>query len=114
MSLLGHVQHLSEDSGPRGSTTDDESKASEYVEQQLQSFGLHTQRQRFLSATSAYSPFALATGAVLVAVFLFWQPQPVGAAAAFLLGLVVLISIWCELILRDNPLRWVIPTDFSH
>jgi hypothetical protein len=113
MSLLGHVQHLSEDIGPRGSTTDDENKASDYVEQQLQSFGLHTQRQRFLSATSAYTPFALATGAMLVAVFLFWQPQPVGAAAAFLLGLVVLISIWRELSLRDNPLRWVIPTDFS-
>jgi hypothetical protein len=50
---------------------------------------------------------------MLVALFLFWQPQPVGAAAATVLGACVLIATVLELSLRGNPLRWVIPTDHS-
>lgn len=113
MSLFGIVKHLSEDIGPRGSATENEHKALDFVHEQLSERGLHPQRQTFLSATSAYSPFAVGAGVMLVALFLFWQPQPVGAAAATVLGASVLIATVLELNLRSNPLRWVIPIDRS-
>ncbi len=66
-----------------------------------------------LSATSAYAPFIVVTGAALLGVFLFWQPQPVGAAAAFVLAATALGAALLELTFNDNPLRWVIPTGWS-
>jgi hypothetical protein len=113
MSLLGFIKHLSEDIGPRGSTTENEHKALDFVQAQLSELGLQPQRHSFLSATSAYSPFAVGAGMMLIALLLFWQSQPVGAAAATLLGVTVLIATVLELGLRSNFLRWVIPTDRS-
>jgi hypothetical protein len=55
----------------------------------------------------------LATGATLLGVFLFWQPQPVGAAAACVLATTALGAVLLELTFNDNPLRWVIPTGWS-
>lgn len=114
MSLLGFIKHLSEDIGPRGSTTENEHKALDFVQAGLSELGLQPQRQSFLSATSAYSPFAVGAGMMLIALLLFWQMQPVGAAAATLLGVTVSIATVMELSLRSNFLRWVIPTDRSH
>jgi hypothetical protein len=113
MSLLGFVKHLSEDIGPRGSTTENEHKALDFAQEQLSELGLQPQRHSFLSATSAYSPFAVGAGMMLIALLLFWQSQPVGAAAATVIGVTVLIATVMELSLRSNFLRWVIPTDRS-
>ena len=113
MSLLGHIQHLSKNIGPRGSTTENEAKAADYVAEQLMSLSLQPTREPFLSRTSAYSPYMVATGGALLGLFLFWQPQPVGAAAAAVITFVVLISVLRELSFQDNPLRWIVPTDYS-
>ncbi len=109
MPLLGHVHCLSEVIGPRGSTTEGEAQASDYVRRCLSELGLQPEQQPILSATSAYAPFILAIGAMLLGLLLFWQPQPVGAAAAFVIGLTAFASVLLELSLTDNPLRWVIP-----
>ncbi len=113
MSLLEHIQYLAETIGPRGSTTENEAKATDYIESYLSGIGFIPNRQRFLSATSAYSPYIVATGGALISLFLFWQPQPVGAAGAFVITLVVILSVLRELSFQTNPLRWVVPTEFS-
>jgi hypothetical protein len=113
MTSLEHIRHLSETIGPRGSTTEEEAKAADYVAEQLAALKLAPQRQKFLSAKSAYAPYALFTGLVLLSLFLFWQPQPVGAAAAAILTLTVLISVILEMQFCSNPLRWLLPIDYS-
>jgi len=113
MSLLGHIQHLAETIGPRGSTTENEAKAADYVAEQLSALGVQPACERFLSRTSTYSPYIVATGGALLGIFLFWQPQPVGAAAAVVIILAVLASLVRELALQDNPLRWIVPTEYS-
>lgn len=113
MSLLAHIHHLSVVIGPRGSTTESEAKAHDYVQQTLAALGVSAVRQPFLSATSAYAPFILGAGAALLGVFLFWQLQPVGAAAALIVTVVAFASLILELNLCDNPLRWIVPTAAS-
>ena len=113
MTSLDHIRHLSESIGPRGSTTEEEAKAADYVAEQLAALKLAPQRQKFLSAQSAYAPYALFSGLVLLSLFLFWQPQPVGAAAAAILTLTVLISVILEMLFRSNPLRWLLPIEYS-
>jgi uncharacterized metal-binding protein len=104
------VQELLKGIGPRGSATEGEHNAANVVAEQLVELGLQPERHAFVSATSAYSPLAVAAGAVLVSVFLFWQPQSAAAAAAALLAGATLIAAVLELKSRDNPLRWVVPT----
>lgn len=113
MSLLEHIRHLCEDIGPRGSATEGEAKAADYVQRCLGELGLQPERHAVLSATSAYAPYILVTGATLLGAFLFWQPQPVGAAAAFVLAATALGITLLELTFKDNLLRWVIPTGWS-
>ena len=45
----------------------------------------------------------------MLSLILFWQPQPVGAAAAALLTLTALVSVILEMLFRSNPLRWLLP-----
>jgi hypothetical protein len=113
MSSLDHIQVLSETIGPRGSATEGEAKAADYVAAQLAELGLPAERQRFLSAASSYAPYALAAALGLLSVVLLWQPQPVGAAAAVLLVGAVLGALLFELRLRPNLLRWVLPIEDS-
>lgn len=113
MASLDHIRALSEDIGPRGSATAEEAKAADYVAGQLAALGLSPERQTFLSATSAYRPYALAAGLALLSLLLFWQPQPVGAAAAALLTAVALGSLLLELQFRPNLLRWLLPIEQS-
>jgi hypothetical protein len=113
MSSLDHIRHLTESIGPRGSTTEGEAKAADYVADQLAALGLNPQRQRFLSAESAYAPLALGAGLALLSLVLFWQPQPVGALGALILSTTVFITLILELSFRPNLLRWCLPVDES-
>ncbi len=113
MTSLDHIRALSEVIGPRGSATTEEAKAADYVAEQLAILGLSPERQTFLSPTSAYRPYALAAGLALLSLFLFWQPQPVGAAAAALITVVALGSLLLEMQFRPNLLRWLLPIGHS-
>ncbi len=113
MASLDHIRALSEDIGPRGSATAEEAKAADYVTEQLATLGLSPERQTFLGAISAYRPYALAAALALLSLFLFWQPQPVGAAAAALITAVALVSLLLEMQFRPNLLRWVLPIEQS-
>lgn len=109
MATLDTLRALAEDIGPRGSGTDEERKAAEYLAGRLEALGLSPETQRFRSALSAYHPCALAAGVTLLAVFLLWQPQPVGAVAAVVLSALALASLLLELAFRPNLLRWLLP-----
>ncbi|MCL5996554.1 MAG: M28 family metallopeptidase [Chloroflexi bacterium] len=113
MTSLDYIRDLTEVIGPRGSTSEEEAKAADYAADQLKQIGLAPQRQTFLSATSAYAPYALFAGLALLSIVLFWQPQPVGAAGAAVLTGTALVSLILELLFRSNLLRWCLPVDES-
>lgn len=115
---LHHIEHLSVTIGPRGSTTAKEKEGHAYVQQVLTEQGHPTRAETFLSGTSAYSPFILALGVVLLAeaIFYFAGPTPnaaMGGLAAFALCALATTSAILELLARDNPLRWFLPTEPS-
>ena len=113
MAIQDFVRAFMDELGPRGSTTDAERKAADWLSGQLQQRGLDPERQAFQSAQSAYLPYALATGVTLLSVFLYWQPQPVAAAAAFILTSLALFSLVREMTFQPNLLRWLLPTASS-
>lgn len=117
-SALKHTDHLSKVIGPRGSTTPKEKEAHDYAQKILSDLGCDPRAEAFQSSPSAYLPFILALGVVLLAeaIFYFTGPTPnapVGALAAFALGLLVTVSAVLELMVRDNPLRWFLPVGDS-
>lgn len=113
MSLVGTIEHLAGVIGPRGSATQPERDAADWLNTELTALGFAPQQQPFVSATSTVWPVIYAAGAVLLSLFFFWQPQPVGAGAALVLTGVTLISFILHLRLRENPLRWITPNDDS-
>jgi acetylornithine deacetylase/succinyl-diaminopimelate desuccinylase-like protein len=113
MSLLGTVEHLAGAMEPRGSATQAEGEAAAWVEAELAALGYAPTRQPFVSDTSPFWPFMLAAGAVLLSLFFFWQPQPVGAGAALVLTGVAFVALVMHLRQRNTLLRWLGPNDDS-
>ncbi len=113
MKLLEQYRHFADGAGERLSASDEEGAAADYIAATLSADGLDPQQQTFMSAASAYAPAALFAGVALLSVFLFWQPQPVGAAAATLLTATALVSLLLEMQYRSNPLRWMLPIEES-
>lgn len=109
MSAMEHVRYLAEKIGPRGSTTDHEKRAARYAADVLRAVGLTPVTETFTSARSAWLPYTLSFGLILVAGLLFWVGGRWGAIAALVLTLSSLASVLLELAFRPNPLRWVLP-----
>jgi hypothetical protein len=106
---LAHIRALSEDIGPRGSTTDGERRGAEYCAGVFAGLGLSPQTETFPSASSIFLPHLLGSAAFLVAFVLYPLAGRASAAAAALLSLVALASELLELGFVDNPLRWIVP-----
>ncbi len=109
MSTMDYVRHLAEEIGPRGSTRPAEEQAARYAAGVLRGAGLVPKTESFTSATSAWRPYALSFGLILVAELLFWVGGRWGAAAALALTAVSLGSVLLELAFRPNPLRRILP-----
>jgi hypothetical protein len=110
---LAHAQMLARSS--RGSATQAEAQAGEYVQSQLKSLGVtDTQRQPFLGERSLWLFIALVLGLALVGHAAFWllrKPMgdlPAMSIAALSFGFSGYL-IWCRFSLRDYPLRRVLP-----
>lgn len=117
-STLRHIEHFTNTIGPRGSTTPKEAEAHEYCAATLEGLGYEAHRESFMSPTSGWLPYALAEGALLVAVALFvllgrGPDGRAGALAAIVLALVVNVSFFLHLTHRDSPLLWFIPFERS-
>jgi hypothetical protein len=109
MTAMDHVRYLAETIGPRGSTTPQEAEAARYAAQALQETGLKPVTESFTSARSAWYPYALFSGLMLVSELLFWVGGRWGAVAALGLTALALASVLLELAFRPNPLRWLLP-----
>jgi hypothetical protein len=110
---MDHVRHLAEAIGPRGSTTAAEAEAAHHAARALEDVGLPPVTETFMSARSAWHPYALFSGLLLVCTVLFWLGGRLGAIAALVLALLALGSVLLELAFRPNPLRWVLPKGLS-
>ncbi len=110
---LSHIHALSEDIGPRGSTTEGERRAAEYCAGALERLGLAPQTETFPAARSIFLPHLLGSAAFLVAFAIYPLAGRASAVAAFLLSLVARVSELLELGFVDNPLRWMIPKGTS-
>lgn len=111
---LRHVEHFANTIGPRGSCTLQEKTAHDYCQHTLEELGYDARRDEFLSVTSGWRPYALALGLMLLAVLLFviigrGPDAQLGALAAALLGLAVVVSFFLNVTHRPNPLLWLLP-----
>jgi hypothetical protein len=113
MPVIDYIRYLSVHIGPRGSTTAKETEAAQYAAKTLQAAGLAPTTEPFVSARSAWHPYALFCALVLVSELLFWFVGGWGAAAALVVTVVALASALLELAFRPNPLRWLLPTGLS-
>ncbi len=109
MPAMEHIRHLAETIGPRGSTTPQEAEAARYAARVLKDLGLEPITEPFTSARSAWYPYVLFTGLVLLAEILFWAAGRAGAIVAAALTAVALASVLLELAFRPNPIRWLLP-----
>ncbi|MFC1853624.1 M28 family peptidase [candidate division CSSED10-310 bacterium] len=113
MTTMKHIQHLAQTIGSRGSATPKESEASRYVEQVLRDIGLEPVIETFISAVSAWYPYVVFTGLMLLSECLFWFGGRLGSRAALTIAVVALGSVLLELIFRPNPIRWLLPKQSS-
>ncbi len=109
MSTMNHVFHLAETIGPRGSTTPEEAEAARYSARVLEEAGVEPVTESFTSAPSAWYPYALFAGLLLVSEVLYVAGGRWGAVAALVVALAALASVLLELTFRPNPLRWLLP-----
>ncbi|HEY70476.1 MAG TPA: Zn-dependent exopeptidase M28 [Anaerolineae bacterium] len=106
---LEHVRALAEEIGPRGSTTPEERRASEYCRRVMDQAGLQARIEPFTSARSIYHPHLLASIIMLAAFAIYPLAGRSSAVIAALLSLIALISDLMELSFRDNLLRRLVP-----
>jgi hypothetical protein len=105
-STMEHVAALSVTIGPRGSTTEAERAAADYAAEVFRALGLTPCVEPFVSATSAWRPYAIATGGMLLMVPLFFLGgRWIAALGTFLLILCTVL----ELTFTPNPLRLLVP-----
>ena len=109
MTAMKHITVLARDIGPRGSTTPAEAKAAEYAAEVLAGCGLEPKVGSFRSARSAWYPFALFSGLMLIALAFFLAGGTIGSIVAPALGALSVVSVLLELSFLPNPLRWVLP-----
>jgi hypothetical protein len=109
MTPMDHIRYLVETIGPRGSTTREERLAARYVAQVLRDAGMEPVTEPFSSACSAWYPYVLFAGLMLVSDALFLIGGRWGAVAALVLGVLSVASVLLELTFRLNPLRRLLP-----
>jgi hypothetical protein len=110
MRAMEHIRVLAREIGPRGSTTPEEKKAAEYAAKVLADRGLEPEISPFASARSAWYPFALFSGLMLIALAFFLVGGRIASLVAPALAAVSVASVLLELAFLPNPLRWILPS----
>lgn len=107
MDLKKHLEYLAGSLPHRGSATQQEREAHAYCRDTLAALGCDPRTESFTTVASAYRPFILASGLLLLAWgwFLCGGMEPLALAA----GLIVTISAFLELAFISNPLRLLLP-----
>jgi hypothetical protein len=104
-----YVHHLTRKIGPRGSTTENEKLAAQFVRAEMVRFGLPFTWQPFRSPTSAWRPFSYILGTAVFAAILAPLFNPFTGIIAALLLLACLWLMVRELNVRNTPLRPLLP-----
>jgi hypothetical protein len=105
---LAHIRVLSEEIGPRGSTTEGERRGSEYCNDILRSLGLDSNLENFTSAKSIFQPHLFTSIAILAAFLIYPLAGRASALAAAIISALALVSDLLELSFINNPLRWIV------
>jgi hypothetical protein len=115
-SMLEHIRKLAGIPGGRGSCTQGELQAADYVADQMHSIGLsQVNVEPFQGSPSTYRPFALAFGCALLGTALVWAiPGGPGLSAGALLNLLGAWGMLAETDLSPNWTRWGMPSAPSH
>jgi hypothetical protein len=108
---LGHIRHLSEIIGGRGSCTPAERQAAEYAAEQMRLLGVSAVRlEPYRGAPSTYRPYALAFAAALLGTLLVWlMPGRPTALVAALLGISGAWGMLAETDFASNWMRGLLP-----
>ena len=112
-TALAHLDFLSRQIGPRGSTTESEREAAEYARKHFGSLGLETHVEQFTSPRTGWRQFFLASLFTLIAVVIGIAGGQAGALLAGLIALVCAVSAVLELYYRPNLLRLFVPKGIS-
>lgn len=108
--LLHDTRALAEQIGPRGSCTEGEELALDYVADRLAQMGYEPMAHTFESVRSAWMPLVLSSALGLLSAGLFIAlPSRAADAVALVLVLAVLWSTVRELGHRSSALRWFLP-----
>ena len=106
MNLMEHIRYLAKEIGPRGSTTENEKAAADYIVKELEKTGFKPEVENFKSAVSGWYPYALFAFMMLLGETLYLFKLPAAAAA---ISFIALISVITELLFRSNLLRILLP-----
>ncbi len=107
-SWYGHICALAGEIGPRGATTVNERRASEYCRDVLTRLGFEPQVESFTSATSSFQIHTLVALAMLLAFIVYPLAGRISAGLATLLAFLAVYSETMEMLFRNNPLRRLI------
>lgn len=111
--LLTHIKHLSSEIPHRGSTTENEKKAADYITEQLKKQGIAPETQPFKSARSGWFPFAVFSGLIVIAEAIYLSCGSTGTVIAAVILITSLVSVLLELSFSPNPFRWLLPKGHS-
>lgn len=106
---MRHLRHLALEIGPRGSTTENERRASAYARATFEAAGLDAHEEPFRAPVSGWRPFALASGIGLACVALALAGGRAGALVGGLLLAAATASVFLEMYFQPNPLRALVP-----
>ena len=104
-----YTHHLARKIGPRGSTTENEAQAAQFVRAEMVRFGILFEWQTFYSPTSAWRPFSYIMATAVFAAILAPLYNP---ATGLIAGLLLLLLLWLmvrELNLQNTLLRPLLP-----
>lgn len=111
MAALKHIAALSEQIGPRGSTTEGERRGHDYCRECAQRLGYRTREETFTSPGSAYRLYLLCAGLLLLSFALFHFQ--ILRVAAGVVAWVATLSAVLELAFLPSPLRLLLPVRTS-
>jgi Peptidase family M28 len=106
---MTHLEYLTTKIGPRGSTTGNESRASQYAFDHLKSLDLDPSLEPFTSPKTGWRQFFYASLLGTFAIFIGFLGGRAGSLIAGIISLVTTLSVVFELYFRRNILRWLVP-----
>lgn len=113
-AALNHIRYLTQAVGPRGTMTEGERRAADYVQQVMRSLGLREVRaEPFTGPRSIWLPYAVSYGMALVGGLVGLMGGRIGAGVGGPLSLLAACWFFAELSFRDTLLHHVLPQGHS-